>query len=376
MNHKLLSLVSAFALAGMLGFASNTFAQTPPAEVTEEGVVVGTMQIDFATRTNPDTSGDLKKGSPAKGIKDKYTLALSVAKTVEFSGTVERQPKLFSSVLGRTVQPGQLYYNVNIAVVNPKNLAQKKTVGKWVGEVPADPATGIYDLSGGKANNSALRIAIDAIGQAEAFTDPFAGKLVGKAEKKEGLGSRLYSRVVNGKEVKITVKRADPMKFQGIELAKGPATVYPRTIVNGSLDYDYETYNYLTDGIVFSYNLDGKEYTDKVTGSIKWVPDANYDTNGKGYYDFNLRFNEEKFKPAQTEAAAFEGQAAEDAFFSVDTTIPTLTGKIEYVDTLVDGETVTASKITYNLSANKLTKPQIVNFMKLWLIAIGPTNDD
>ncbi len=373
MNRKIKSLLIACGLVATLASAQFVRAQ----EMTEDGVITGTLNIDFATRTNLDTSGDLKKGSAAAGAKDTYKLQLNVAKTLEFAGEVTRQPKLFSSVLGRTKQDGRLYYNLNLSVLNPKNMAQKKTVGKWVGEVPLDPASGVYDLSGGRANESPLRIAIDAIGSAQAFTDPFAGKLVGKAEKKENLGSRLYKRVVNGKEVKIEVKRADPMKFQGIELAKGPASVYPRATVNGSLDFDYETSNYLTDGIMFNYSLDGKEYADKVTGSIKWVEDPNYSSNGKGYYEFNLRFNEEKFAKPSTEAAAFEGQAAEDAFFAVDNTIPTLTGKIEYVDTFIPGEeTVSASKVTYNLNANKLTKQQIVNFAKLWLICVGPTNDD
>ncbi|MGC4030887.1 MAG: hypothetical protein QM754_03950 [Tepidisphaeraceae bacterium] len=243
--------------------------------------------------------------------------------------------------------------------------------------MPLDTKTGAYDLSAGRANDSQLRVAIDAVGQAQAFVDPFAGKLVGKAEKKESLGSQLYTRVVGGKEVKIEVKRADPMLFQGIELAKGPVSLYPRTSVNGRLDFDYETSNYLTDGITFIYTLNGKEITDKVTGSIKWIEDANYKTNGKGHYEFNLRFNEDKNKPAQSEAAAFEGQSDEAAFFTVDNSIPCLTGTIDYVDSFIPGtDTVASSKSTYKLNANKLTRQQIVNFFKLWMVAVGPTNDD
>lgn len=382
MKQRLATLLPAMTLAMILAAAPLAEAQpaaqaAAPAEITENGVITGTMNIDFGSRTSLDTSGDLKKGSAAIGAKDKYNFQIQVAKTTEYAGEITRQPKLFSSILGRTKQDGRLYYNVNLAVMNPSDLKQKKTIGKWVGEVPLDPASGTYDLAGGKANESPLRIAIDAIGQGQAFTDPFAGKLVGKTEKKEALGSRLYKRVVGGKEVTVTVKRADPMKFQGIELAKGPASIYPRTMVNGSLDYDYETSNYLTEGITFTYSVDGKEYTDKVTGSIKWVEDAQYKTNGRGAYEFNLRFNEDKNKPAQGEGAAFAGQSAEDAFFTVDNSLPSLTGKIDYVDAFIPGEeTVSASKITYNLNANKLTKQQIVNFAKLWLVCVGPTNDD
>src|SRR5688500_9723053 len=63
------------------------------AQVTEDDVIAGTMNIDFKTRTNPDTSGDLKKGSPAVGAQDKYNFVLSVAKTTEFAGDIMRQPK-------------------------------------------------------------------------------------------------------------------------------------------------------------------------------------------------------------------------------------------------------------------------------------------
>ena len=67
----------------------------------------------------------------------------------------------------------------------------------------------------------------------------------------------------------------------------------------------------------------------------------------------------------------------EDAFFAVDTSVPSLTGRIEYVDTFVGGGTLpSASQVTYHLNANKLTKQQAVNFFKLWLIAVGPTNDE
>ena len=80
--------------------------------------------------------------------------------------------------------------------------------------------------------------------------------------------------------------------------AKGPAEIYPHTFVNGRLDYDYETGNWLTDGIRFKYQLNGQDVEDVVTGSIKWVEDPQRASNGKGQYEFNLRFNEDKNKPA------------------------------------------------------------------------------
>jgi hypothetical protein len=35
-----------------------------------------------------------------------------------------------------------------------------------------------------------------------------------------------------------------------------------------------------------------------------------------------------------------------------------------------------SSKVKYNLNANQLTKVQIMNFFKLWMICVGPTNDE
>lgn len=372
----------AFSVLTVVGLASLLWASTTRAQetLTEDDVITGTMNIDFRTRTNLDTSGDLKENSPAMGSQDVYTVDMVVAKTTQYTGKIVRQPKLYSKILGRTKQNAKLAYDLTIQLMNPKDMKQKKAVGKWVGTVPVDPNTGAYDLGGGRAEESPLRVAIDSMGSVQGFQDAFAGKLMGKAEKKESLASSTYKRIIGNKTVQITVKKSDPMRFDAIELAKGPATIYPRTWVSGRLDYDYETGNWFTDGIRFKYSVDGKDYEDIVTGSIKWVEDPDRAANGKGRYEFNLRFNEEKNKPAQSESAAFDKLSAEDAFFAVDNSIPCLTGKVEYVDTFVpgggDSPVPSTSKVTYHLNANKLTKAQIVNFFKLWMLAVGPTNDE
>lgn len=370
----------ALTAAGLLSLSTAAFAQQPaagPAQITEEGIIAGTMDINFETRTKLDTSGDLKKGSPAIGAKDTYKLAIQVAKTTEFSGAITRMPKLYSSILGRTKQEGALGYSIDLTVINPNDPKQKKVVGKWVGTVPVDPETGAYDLSGGKAQESALRVSVDAVGKASAFQDTFNGRMLGKATQKEGLGSAIYKRVVGNRTVEVKVAKSDPMKFENMVLAMGPAQSYPKTNVNGRLDYDYETGNYFTDGITFKYSYDGKEYVDTVTGSIKWVKEKDYETSGKSYYEFNLRFNEAQNKTATNENAAFEKMSDEDAFFAVDNSIPALTGRISYQDVKASEEAApTSSKVTYALNANKLTKQQVMNFFKLWLICVGPTNDE
>lgn len=366
-----MKLINQYTLPSLLAAATLALPGLANAQelLTQPGVVTGTVEITFNSRLNLND-----KGKPKAGFKDTYKIDLNVAKTTQFTGKIERQPAVTSSILGRVEQEGNYVYGLDLFVFNPANMTEKKLVGKWVGTVPVD-TNGVFIL-GGMAD-SKHRINGDAVGKSPAFSDPFAGKLYGKSKKTGGALS--YVRRWQGKEVKIEVKNADPMKFEGVTLAMGPAQIYPTTNVNGNLDFDYETGNWLTTGIKFAYTANGKPVEDTVTGSIKWVEDAERKTNGKGHYDFNLRFNEAAAQPATGENAAFEKLSEEDAFFAVDKTTPSLTGTVDYVDsfTQIGGEDVPKSSvITYNLEANKLSKQQIMNFVKLWLLAVGPTNDE
>jgi hypothetical protein len=372
---KLLNVIWCWAVVAGLVLVGNAGAQEQT--LTEQGVIAGTMDIEFKTRTEMDSTSTFVEGSPALGAKDTYTFKLTVAKTTEFGGKITRQPDLFTKIIRSQKQKAELAYDVNLAVRNPSNLDERRNVGKWVGTVPFNATTGVFDLSGGSMQESPLRIAVDAIGRQPAFTDKFGGKLIGKSKKEEGLASYTYKRLIGDKTVEIKVAKVDPMKFVDLELAKGPAGNYPRTTVNGRFDFDYETGNWLTDGIRFRYNFNGKDVEDIVTGSVKWVEDENRKTNGKGEYQFNLRWNEAKQAKQTTESTAFEKLSDEDAFFAVDDSLPCLTGKISYEDKFISGEeTPASSKVVYSLNANKLTKTQVVNFFKLWMVGIGPINDE
>ena len=354
-------------LAGLAAFAPTAARAQEPEKVSLPAAITGGMDIEFRTRKNLDD-----KGKPQKGVTDQYTVSLVVAQTTEFKGSIQRQPAV-GGILG-TGQKAQLTYSIDLAVMNPANLSQKKSVGKWVGTVPV-AGNGEYNEEG--LPDSQQRIAVDAIGKAPAFTDKFGGKLIGKSKKPASAVT--YIRQLAGKQVKVEVKNTDPMRFESLALAMGPAQTYPRTVVNGNLDYDYETGNYYTNGIRFIYQQNGKETEDIVTGSIKWVEDANRASNGKGQYEFNLRYNEAKNTKPAGEAAAFAKLSDEEAFFAVDNTIPSLTGTITYEDqmtTVGDKPMPGSSKIKYNLAANQLTKAQIMNFLKLWLVCVGPTNDE
>ena len=364
---KKLHLLSLTTLvAGLTAFAPLPGRAQEPEKLNLQGAIGGSMDIDFKTRKSLD-----EKGKPQKGVSDQYTLSLTVAQTTEFKGSIQRQPAV-GGILG-TGQKAQLLYSVDLSVLNPANLSQKKAVGKWVGTVPV-AANGEYNEEG--LADSQQRIAVDAIGKAPAFTDKFGGKLIGKGKK--AASATTYLRQLAGKEVKVEVKNSDPMRFESLALAMGPAQTYPRTVVNGNLDYDYETGNYYTNGIRFIYQQNGKEVEDIVTGSIKWVEDANRASNGKGQYEFNLRFNEAKTKPS-SEADAFAKLSDEEAFFAVDNSVPSLTGTIAYEDQMVsagDKQAPGSSKVKYALNANQLTKVQIMNFFKLWMVCVGPTNDE
>jgi hypothetical protein len=360
--HTLLALTAALGVTLLLP----AHAQEPE-KVSQQNAIAGTMDIDFKSRKNLD-----EKGKPAKGAADQYSLAINVAQTTEFKGTTQRLP-LIPGLLG-PAQKGQLNYSIDLSVLNPANLSQKRTVGKWVGTVPIS-ANGEYNVEG--ASDSPHRIAVDAIGKAAAFTDKFGGKLFGKSRKPASAVT--YIRKLAGKEVKVEVKNTDPMRFESLALAMGPAQTYPRTTVNGNLDYDYETGNYYTNGIRFNYQLNGKDVEDLVTGSIKWVEDPNRASNGKGQYEFNLRFNEAKATKPSSEADAFAKMSDEEAFFAVDNSVPSLTGTITYEDQMVsvgDKQLPGNSKVRYALNANQLTKVQIMNFFKLWMVCVGPTNDE
>ncbi len=381
-----LTVLGLIAAASFLPASALLAQQTPakpeaPAsgQITENDIINGVMDITFNTRTQKDSSGDLVEGSAAMGVKDIYKVNLTVAKTTQFTGEITRQPNLYTSMLQRKKQDAALSFNLDLSVLNPSDLKQKKSVGKWVGYVPIDPVSGAYRLGDGDSDGeSRLRIDILASGRAPAFKDFFYGRMVGKAEKKDGLASYTFKRLVGNKTVQVVVKKSDPMKFENVVLGKGPSENYPSTRVNGRLDYDYETGNWYTDGIRFGYTLNGQEIEDVVTGSIKWVEDPDRASNGKGYYEFNLRFNEEKNRSLGDEGAAFENLSDEEAFFFVDNSIPSLTGRISYVDTMGSGADAapSSSKVTYNLNANKLTKQQVMNFFKLWMIGVGPTNDE
>ncbi len=347
---------------------------TPDTRVKLEG----TMSIEFSSRGF--TEEEMRE-KPER-IYDRYSLNLFIPgatksdpNVLRVKGEVFRYAQVLSKYLGSEVQPLSLDYNLTFAAP----VADKeRSVGTWKGKITRTPA-GLYQL--GRADSL----------QAQAVKDlplsrggTFSGGIQGKnpdADTSVAGTLREYARMLRGRKVSYTAKRVDPLEFKSTTIPAGPFEEYPAVAVHGNLDYDYDTGNWLTNGLTFRYRLNGKDISDKITGSIRWLEDPNRSENGKGQYEFNLRFNEEHFNGRGGEEEYFENASDEEQFFVVDSRVPTISGVIKYKDTFstpAEGEdpTVMASSIYYQLVGEGVRVDQMVSFLKLWLLIVGPVNDE
>ena len=107
-----------------------------------------------------------------------------------------------------------------------------------------------------------------------------------------------------------------------------------------------------------------------------------------GYYEYNLRFNEEAQK---SDASFFEGDAnaQADAFFATsDQSKPGIYGKVYFEDSEDNCRSAkdeegkpkcvgpTKSVITYDLKTSGLTYAQLAAWVKIEQMVIGPFTDE
>jgi len=362
MNRYISTIIAA------LGLTTLGMAQTPPAQTP---FVKGTLSIDFGTVTNADA-----KGNPNTGATDKYTFNLNVADSVHYHGSIVRLPyvpKMFG-----TDQLGDLTFNVDADVVNPRNPNQTRNIGKISGDVGVDK-TNVYHFTEGSVGINTF-----GMGTAVGLSSVFKGIAVGKPPANQSALAKLKNQVVSitrsvhGQNMTIKVANYDKMDFQGLVLAAGPIQTYPETTVNGSMLYDYDRNAWHFVNVSCTYWLNGKQCNDTLSGDIRWVPAADRGTTGKGEYDFDVRLNE----PPPSEQAAFAAPTGEADFFATDTNITGLTGTMKYADTFNGAYTdentpVSASNITVDLVGNNLTKQQIMVLTKLLLmVAVVPMNSN
>ncbi len=287
LNHYAHGLAASAAVSCLL--ATSALAQTANrgAEViaADKARITGEIIAEFGSRRLSNNTGI-----------DVYTINnLKAADLMVLGGSIQRTPEKSMS------------YSVKFDVFNPKQPGQ---LAKEVAIMRGDVAIDEY----GRYNPTAGNLRIDIVKGAQS-TSAFKGAMRGRdvtrwwefgeqLKNAQKNASKVYSRVVDGKTVMIEVKNPDPLGFDGLILATGPFTYLPETAVRGSLDYDYELGNWLTDnnGITLSYQLGDKQVSDRITGSIRYAEAGGDVTiDGKkvaytGYYEYNLRFNEDAVK--------------------------------------------------------------------------------
>lgn len=367
-----------------MAIASAASAQTAPNAGMKEipadkGKVTGSVVIDYNSRLERSQSN-----------VDMFQITdLTVADLMVLNGTVQRVPEQ------------KLTYSVKFDVWNPANPGQlAKDVAILRGDLTID-SKGAYTPDAGQ-------LRIDVVKGSQS-SNKFSGLIQGRAvtrwwdvskrlQSAAKEANKVYSRYANGKVVNIQVKNPDPLRFDNLGLASGPFSFLAETKVSGSLDYDYELGNWLTDqaGLTFTYTVGDKVISDKVTGTIRYAEEAGSFTDAKGkklpytaFYEYNLRFNE----PALNKDQGFFGgdttQADTDAFFSAsDTSKPGIYGRVYYNDSeagckKANDETgkikcvgPTKSEISYDLKSVGLTYQQLASWMKLEQLVIGPFSDE
>ncbi|MEJ1160309.1 hypothetical protein [Prosthecomicrobium sp. N25] len=376
-------LISAVACLFAALAAPAALAQAPNRATTEipadKAKVSGSIVVDYNTRSERSQSS-----------QDVYDMGeIAIADLMLMRGSIARVPN------------SNVTYSIRFDVVNPQNPSQiAREVAILRGDLPI--------ASGGRYNPEEGKLRLDIV-KGNQVSSRFTGSIQGrevvkwwdvarrlKTASKEA--SKVYSRYVDGKVVSIQVKNPDPLRFERLGLASGPFSFLVESRVSGILDYDYELGNWLTDqtGVTFTYNIGEKVYSDKVTGSIRYVSENGEFTDSKGkkrkftsYYDYNLRVNE---PPVNKDNAFFGGDASQadsDAFFSAsDQTKPGIYGRVYYLDSDTACKQVrddtgafkcvgpTRSEITYDLKPVGLTYQQLANWMKLELLVIGPFTDE
>lgn len=319
--------------------------------------IKGTLDIKFNSRTRLTPEGKIQPG-----ITDNYAVDLNYSDRAKFTGTITNTPPIFSSILGRELQAGQLDYRVSLSVVNPANISQVRAVGNLTGTLPVD-ARGVYRFQDGS-----MRIGVNAIGRASAFESKFSGIAEGRPPKSDSAIAKLkkeaisLTREIGGKKVRIVVNDYDKMRFISHGLPAGPVASYTDAQVNGEMLYDYERTAWYFQGVTISYTHEGKPRNDKLTGNVRWIERPRSGATRDGEYQFDIRFNEPEQKP--TESAVFAAASDESSFFESDPSLSAITGTMQYKDTFA-GEAVSQSAVKVDLTGSKIDHQQGMTITKL-----------
>jgi hypothetical protein len=352
---KLKSLILAAALT--LACAFGATAQTTNLPVLP---VKGTIDIKYNSRNTPGV----------KGVKDVYTIDVTVAGSAKFNGTITDTPQLIEGWVNKTVtQARSLYYDINCDLINPKNPSQVRNVGRLYGKVGIDP-DGTY-----RYDNGNLVVDILPIGNGAQLSSRFGGTALGKPLSRPAnwmdtlkCSTVNITRNINGKTTTIALKKYDKMDFRNHIIGAGPIVAYQPVTVNGEMLYDYDKNCWFFNNITLQYAENNLVKIDRLTGTIRWDKKTSE-------YAFDVRVNE----PPPSSNAAFDTTSAgadEAAFFETDTTIPALVGTMKYKDT-TKGDVTLNSLVTIDLAGHNITKQQVMALTKTILFsAVVPMNAD
>jgi len=351
MKIKSLILAAALTLACAIGATAQTNLPNLP--------IKGTLDIKYNSRTSPGV----------KGVKDVYTLAINVANGALFQGTITDTPQIIDGYLSKTIkQSRSLYYDINCDLVNPKNTAQTKNVGRLYGKVGIDP-DGTY-----RYDTGSLTVDILPIGNGNQLTSKFGGQALGKPLSRPAnwmdtlkCSTVNITRNINGKTTTIALKKYDKMDFRQHVVGAGPLSAYQPVTVNGEMLYDYDKSCWFFNNITLQYAENNLVKIDRLTGTIRWDKKTSE-------YAFDVRVNE----PPPNSNAAFEAATSTDesAFFETDTTIPALTGTMKYKD-VTKGDVTLSSLVTVELLGRNITKQQVMALSKVIIFsAVVPMNAD
>lgn len=135
----------------------------------------------------------------------------------------------------------------------------------------------------------------------------------------------------------------------------GVAKFSGRALVDGTLTYKGKGELFVPD-LIMSYPQEkGQTINEIITGNIKWIKaESKIPNTALSRYEINIFFN--------------RGQGTDSS----------LKGTVTFTDTLSpkDPKTTFKTVADYRMTSKNLSRDQITNFMKLWLLLIGPLHDD
>lgn len=374
---KILKLLLALMFAVTLQASAQSTPQSTPQTIK------GNITINYNTQVQ-----GLKPG-----VKDVYDVNINLCNAVLFHGNILDTPQITGGLITTSVtQPRGLNYDIACDVINPKvpfdpnNSRSVRNVAQLKGRVGIT-SDGVYQYDNGN-------VSIDILAgrtSSSKFTGLIAGKpLIRPTGWFESLKCQTVNitRSINGKTSTVTLNKYDKMEFRNHVLAAGP--IGDTVTVNGEMLYDYDKKCWFfnsfkidyTDELVATNNGVATRMnvtkTDRITGTIRWVPSKTRLDDGHGVYNFDVRLNE----PLPSASAAFDAKPTTSAsYFDDANDAPGLVGTMTYQDKIrkdgsEDGITL-HSDVAVDLSGTGLSSTEMMSLCKLIIFStVIPMNSN